>query len=87
MSCVRGVVCDYMQDTEGVQRKVRAAKSREHQLRQEGMTGTRAGKAAIKAVSAVKTTKQKKKSDKRCPSMPISRWPHLCCPAKHWPKF
>lgn len=50
-----------LQETEGVAGKVRAAKSREHQLRQEGMTGTRAGKAAVAAVAAVKTKQQKKK--------------------------
>lgn len=50
---------------------VRAAKSRESQLRQEGMTGTRAGKAAIAAVAKVKTKKQKKKaSPKKCAPNP-----------------
>lgn len=45
---------------------MRAAKSRESQLRQEGMTGQRAGRAAIAAVAGVKSKKQKKKSHKKC---------------------
>ncbi|CAL8470679.1 g10221 [Coccomyxa elongata] len=53
-----------LEETEGVAGKVRAAKSREHQLRQEGMTGTRAGRAAAAAVAAVKTKQQKKKKGK-----------------------
>jgi hypothetical protein len=72
------------QETEGVQRLVRAAKSRENQLRQEGMTGTRAGKAAAKAVASVKPKQQqqqKKKSDaKGCPLNPNSR-PEPCLDA------
>ena len=41
--------------------KIRAVKSREAQLRQEGMTGTQAGKAAVASVSTVKRQKQKSK--------------------------
>lgn len=51
------------QETEGVAGKVRAAKSREAALRQEGMTGQRAGRAAAASVATAKKlpTKQKKK--------------------------
>ena len=56
---------------------MRAAKSRESQLRQEGMTGQRAGRAAIAAVAGVKTKKQKKKSHKKCATPSCSSlWSH-----------
>ena len=41
--------------------KIRAVKSREAQFRQEGMTGSQAGKAALAAASTVKRQKQKSK--------------------------
>ena len=61
------------QETKGVAGKVRVAKSREHQLRQDGMTSNRAGKAAVAAVAGVKTKQQKKR--KKSPN----KYAASCC--------
>ena len=50
-----------LQETGAVAGKIRAVKSREAQFRQEGMTGSQAGKAAVASVSTVKRQKQKSK--------------------------
>ena len=53
-----------VQETAAVAGQIRAVKSKAAQLRQEGMTGTRAGQAAVAAVSTVKRKKRNPKKGK-----------------------
>ena len=50
-----------VQETGAVAGKIRAVKSREAQLRQEGMTGSQAGKAAVASVPTVKKKQKGRK--------------------------
>lgn len=51
----------WMQETAGQKRTIKSIKAREAELRQQGLTGARAGKIAAGMVTGVKKKKQKKK--------------------------